>query len=101
MLQSNTIQQESASLSEVIPRKISVLFRDFVHCQAKLTQPYNELTRQTGCKLYDFLSPYTLLLLSWKLCKIREHYRAPNVKVNMNLYQINNFLTQRRHAISQ
>lgn len=101
IVQSNTIQQASAPLSKVIPRKVRVLFPDFTHCRAKLTQPYNELTRQTGCKLYDFLSPCTLLLLSWKLCKIREHYRALNVKVSMNLYQINNFLTQRRHAISQ
>jgi hypothetical protein len=81
ILQSNTIQQASAPLSEVIPRKVRVLFPGVIHCQAKLTQPYNELTRQTGCKLYDFLSPYTLLLLSWKLCKNREHYRALNVKV--------------------
>jgi hypothetical protein len=81
IVQSNTIQQASAPLSEVNPRKVRVLFPDFIHCQAKLTQPYNELTRQTGCKLYDFLSPYTLLLLSWKLCKNREHYRALNVKV--------------------
>lgn len=28
-----------------------------------------------------FLSPYTLLLLSWKLCRNRRNYRALNVKV--------------------
>jgi hypothetical protein len=81
IVQSNTIQQASAPLSEVVPCKVRVLFPDFIHCQAKLTQPYNELTRQTGCKLYDFFSPYTLLLLSWKPCKNREHYTALNVKV--------------------
>ena len=54
-VQSNTIQQACAPLSEVYLAKQEFYFQTlFIHCQAKLTQPYNELTRQTGCKLYDF-----------------------------------------------